>query len=80
MSEKKMSQKIIATRVVGNGNWKNYMWPHQIDKTVEPVDKKKTKQPAVTTQNINTVEKGATQFINAFGNTSITGGVNVHYK
>ena len=80
MKEKGVDQRCTTIKVLGNGNWEEYMWPHQIDKTVEPVDKKKTKQPAVTTQNINTVEKGATQFINAFGNTSITGGVNVHYK
>ena len=30
-----MSQKCTATRVVGNGNWENYMWPHNIDKNAE---------------------------------------------
>ena len=75
-----MAQKIIATRVVGNGNWEDYMWPHQIDKNAEPVDEQKTRQP-VSQQTINTnkVEQGATQFFNAFG-SNITGGVNVHYN
>ena len=77
-----MAQKITATRVVGNGNWEDYMWPHQIDKPVEvePVDDRKKKQPAtIITINKNNVDRGATQLINAFGNTSITG-VNVYYK
>ena len=83
MTEKKMAQKITATRVVGNGNWEDYMWPHQIDKTVdtvEPVDDRKKSQPVtMITINKNSVDRGATQLINAFGNTSITG-VQVNYK
>ena len=80
MTEKKMAQKITAIRVAGTGNWENYMWPHQIDKNAETADEQKTRQP-VTQQTINknTVEKGATQFFNAFG-SNITGGVNVHYN
>ena len=45
MTEKKMAQKITAIRVVGNGNWEDYMWPHQIDKNAETADEQQTRQP-----------------------------------
>merc|ERR550532_3475165 len=32
MKEKRMDQRCKADRVLGNGNWEDYMWPHQIDK------------------------------------------------
>ena len=32
MKEKRIEQSCMATRVLWNGNWENYMWPHQIDK------------------------------------------------
>ena len=81
MIEKKMDQRTKADRVVGNGNWENYMWPHQIDKTAKPVDEQKTKQPAAhkITNNINTVEKGATQYFNSVG-TNFHGPINFNQK
>ena len=33
MKEKGMNQRCMAHRVVVDGNWEDYMWPHQIDKT-----------------------------------------------
>ena len=80
MTEVGMDQKCVSIKEEGNGNWKEYMWPHQIDKNAETADEQQTRQP-VTQQTINqnTVEKGATQFINAVG-SNITGGVNVHYN
>ena len=33
MKNKGMEQRCTAIRVLGNGNWEDYMWPHQIDKT-----------------------------------------------
>ena len=71
MIEKKMDQRTKADRVVGNGNWEKYMWPHQIDKTAEPLDQKKTKRPVThqITNNINTVGQGSTQFFNAVGSS-----------
>ena len=28
-----MNQRCKEDRVPGTGNWENYMWPHQLDKT-----------------------------------------------
>ena len=28
-----MKQRCMAIKEVGNGLWKDYMWPHQLDKT-----------------------------------------------
>ena len=36
MAEKKMTQRCKTDKVLGNGNWENYMWPHQIDKRSAP--------------------------------------------
>ena len=72
MSEKKMAQKATAARVVGNGNWEKYMWPHQIDKTAKPANEKKTKRSAThqtINASINTVGQGSTQFFNAVGSS-----------
>ena len=33
MKAEGMKQMCIANKVVGNGLWKDYMWPHQLDKT-----------------------------------------------
>ena len=33
MKEMKMNQRCTAHRIVVEGNWDEYMWPHQIDKT-----------------------------------------------
>ena len=33
MKRKEMDQRCTTTKVLGNGNWEDYMWPHQIDKT-----------------------------------------------
>ncbi len=33
MKEKRMDQRCKADKVLGNGNWEDYMWPHWIDKT-----------------------------------------------
>ena len=30
-----MKQRCLAIKEVGNGNWKDYMWPHQLDKATE---------------------------------------------
>ena len=35
MEKKRMEQRCMAIKVVGNGLWKDYMWPHQLDKTHE---------------------------------------------
>ena len=35
MKEENMKQRCIAIKEVGNGLWKDYMWPHQLDKTHE---------------------------------------------
>ena len=32
MKRKAMDQRCTTTKVLGNGNWEDYMWPHQIDK------------------------------------------------
>ena len=32
MEAEGMKQRCSATREVGNGLWKDYMWPHQLDK------------------------------------------------
>jgi len=58
MSEKKMEQKITATRVVGNGNWEDYMWPHQIDKNAEPLADNASKAGTVTHNNYNYGRQG----------------------
>ena len=31
-----MTQRCEEKRVPGTGNWENYMWPHQLDKTAAP--------------------------------------------
>ena len=36
MKESKMTQRCKDDKVPGNGNWENYMWPHQLDKTTAP--------------------------------------------
>ena len=36
MAEKKMTQRCKTDKVLGNENWENYMWPHQIDKGSAP--------------------------------------------
>ena len=33
MKENGMTQRCNEDRVPGTGNWENYMWPHQLDKT-----------------------------------------------
>ena len=33
MKEEGMNQRCTTTRVMVDGNWEDYMWPHQIDKT-----------------------------------------------
>ena len=33
MKKKGMNQRCKADRVVVEGNWEDYMWPHQVDKT-----------------------------------------------
>ena len=33
MKENEMTQRSKDDFVPGNGNWENYMWPHQLDKT-----------------------------------------------
>ena len=35
MNEVGMEQKCVSIKEEGNGNWKEYMWPHQINKTAE---------------------------------------------
>ena len=35
MSKLGMDQKCVSIKEVGNGNWKGYMWPHQVDKTAQ---------------------------------------------
>ena len=79
MIEKKMDQRTKADRVVGNGNWEKYMWPHQIDKTAEPVKEKKSKRPAThqIINKTNNVGQGAFQLFNAFDST-FSGDVNYH--
>jgi len=36
MKENNMTQRSKGDFVPGNGNWENYMWPHQLDKTAPP--------------------------------------------
>ena len=48
MTEKKMDQSCKVDRVLKNKNWEEYMWPHQIDKTAEPVAEIAQKSEAVT--------------------------------
>ena len=40
MKEKRMDQRCKADRVVVDGNW-DYMWPHQIEKTLAITSNKK---------------------------------------
>ena len=35
MKAEGMKQRCMAIKEVGNGLWKDYMWPHQLDKTPE---------------------------------------------
>lgn len=35
MSKLGMEQKCVSIKEVGNGNWKEYMWPHQVEKSSE---------------------------------------------
>ena len=60
MNEKKMAQKITATRVQSpkNGNWEDYMWPHQIDKNADPLALNAPKTGTVTNNNINYGKQG----------------------
>ena len=60
MNEKKMAQKITATRVQSpkNGNWEDYMWPHQIDKNAEPMAENAPKAGSVTNYNFNYGKQG----------------------
>ena len=59
-----MDQKCVSIKEVGNGNWKEYMWPHQVDKTAETTGH----QPGLTgVTNIN-INKGK-QGINCVNST-----------
>ena len=37
MAKVGMTQKCMATRVVGNGNWEDFQWPHSFNRLDEEV-------------------------------------------
>ena len=51
MKENKMTQRCEDDFVPGNGNWENYMWPHQLDKTDKTAPPQSTGQ-SMTNSNI----------------------------
>ena len=69
MTEKKMDQSCKVDRVLKNKNWEEYMWPHQIDKTAEPVAEIAQKSGTGTNYNYNSGKQG----INA---NNVKGGFN----
>ena len=72
MTEKKMAQKITATRIVGNGNWEDYMWPHQIDKNAEPMAENASRAGTVPHNNYNYGKQGLNMMGGRADNLNIT--------
>ena len=52
MRKNKMTQRCEEKRVPGNGNWENYMWPHQLDKTAAPPPPPQSTGQSMTYSNI----------------------------
>ena len=46
-----MDQRCKTDKVIGNGNWEDYMWPHQIDKTPRLDSELRSLQKNLTFQN-----------------------------
>lgn len=67
MSEMKMDQSCKVDRVLKNKNWEEFMWPHQIDKTAEPVEEIAPKSGTVNSYNYNYGKQG-------FNLTNVKGG------
>ena len=57
MTKVGMDQKCVSIKEEGNGNWKEYMWPHQIDKTAD-ADNLSRLTGAMSNVNINNGNKG----------------------
>ena len=79
MEEKNVSQKCTATRVVGNGNWENYMWPHNIDKNAKTGAQ--TQQPREHGCQNFSLNVSGNNYGNCVGNNlSGVSGVTINYK
>ena len=66
-----MVQKCVPIREVGSGNWKEYMWPHQIDKISEGETQHMKPNGGVVNSHNNVYGKQALYAVNATvtGNT-----------
>ena len=53
-----MKQRCLAIKEVGNGNWRDYMWPHQLDKATEEAAAHEPAMPVSGHVNINHGKQG----------------------
>ena len=71
MKEKKITQRCKDDKVSGTGNWENYMWPHQLDKTAPPPPPRQSSGQSISMMHCNNV---GGNLIGSFNGASIGGG------